>query len=128
MTPYDHDSADFDDDMAADGPPNRSMMAASVLRLLQDEPGRYRSFGPYWPLVKALLLKHYTRDNLFLLGPSVDREAAAFMPPHADVDDALAGAIAFYNAHRAHGLGGNEFTDPETGDTWRLVDPDAGGL
>lgn len=103
-------------------------LAASILQLLQADPSRYRSFGPYWPLVKAFMLKHYTRDNLFLLGPHVDPDAAAHMPPHAGLDDALQAAIEFYNGHQSHGLGGNEFTDDETGDTWRLVDPDAGGL
>lgn len=103
-------------------------LAASVLQLLQTDPARYRSFGPYWPLVKALLLKHYTRDNLFLLGPTVDADAASHMPPHANLDEALQAAIEFYNAHQCYGLGGNEFTDDATGDTWTLIDPDAGGL
>lgn len=116
------------DDTQDAGAPDPKTMAASVLQLLQDDPSKYRSFGPYWPLVKALLLKHYGRDNLFLLGPSVDREAASHMPPHASLGEALAAAIQFYNGHQAYGMGGNEFTDDATGDTWRLLDPDAGGL
>lgn len=105
-----------------------STLAASVLALLQADPSRYRSFGPYWPLVKHVLKEHYTRDNLFLLGPHVDREAAARMPLAENLDDAMTAAIEFYNAHQAFGFGGNEFTDDSTGDTWMLVDPDAGGL
>lgn len=103
-------------------------LAASVLALLQADPARYRSFGPYWPLVKALLKRQYSRDNLALLGEHVDPEAAAHMPPHANLSEALAAAVAFYNNHQAFGLGGNTFVDDETGDTWELRDPDASGL
>lgn len=103
-------------------------MAASVLALLQADPARYRSFGPYWPLVKALLKRFYTADNLLLLGDHVDREAAAHMPPHASLAEALAAAAAFYTDHQAYGLGGNQFVDEDTGDAWELMDPDAAGL
>ena len=72
------DTADFDDDMAMDEPatPDPKTLAANTLLLLQADPSKYRTFGPYWPLMKSLLLRYYTRDNLFLLGPHVDREAA----------------------------------------------------
>lgn len=109
-------------------PPDRKTLAASVLSLLQTDPARYRSFGPYWPLVKALLLTQYTVHNLFLLGPGVDRDAASHMPEHATLDEALTAAIEFYGGHQSHGLGGNEFVDAQTGDAWVLRDPDAGGL
>lgn len=125
----DRDTDDFDDDAQADGGPvDRQQLAGSILQLLQTDPSKYRTFGPYWPLVKALLLKHYTRDNLFLLGPHVDREAASHMPPHVSLDDALRAAVEFHRNCAAYGLGTNEFTDEATGDTWKLVDPDAGGL
>jgi len=105
-----------------------AQLAHTLLQVLQADPVKYRTFGPYWPLIKAFLLRHYTQDNLFLLGPSVDREAAAHMPPHASLDEALEAAVEFHRNCAAYGMGTNEFTDEETGDTWRLVDPDAGGL
>lgn len=126
----DRDTADFDDDMAMDEPatPDPKTLAANTLLLLQADPSKYRTFGPYWPLMKSLLLRYYTRDNLFLLGPHVDREAADHMPPHASLGEALAAAVEFHRNCTAYGFGTNEFTDEATGDTWRLVDPDAGGL
>ena len=124
-----NDIEDSQDDAELDaGTPHLKTMAASVLQLLQVDPSKYRTFGPYWPLVKELLKTHYTQDNLFLLGPSVDHEAASHMPPHASLGEAMRAAIEFHRNCAAYGMGTNEFTDPETGDTWRLVDPDAGGL
>ena len=53
--------------------------AASTLELLQQDPRRYVNFGPYWYLVKAVLKKFYTRDNLHLLGDHVDADVVARM-------------------------------------------------
>lgn len=103
-------------------------IATGTLQLLQADPRQYRTFGPYWPLMKSILKRFYTRDNLFLLGDHVDQDAAAHMPPHASLEEAIAAAIEFHRNCAAYGLGTNEFTDEETGDTWRLVDPDAGGV
>lgn len=107
---------------------DQKTLAASVLQLLQTDPGKYVTFGPYWPLVKALLKKHYTQDNLSLLGPHVDREAASHMPPHESLAEALEAAVEFHRSHSAYGMGSSQFVDPETGDEWILRDPDAGGL
>lgn len=103
-------------------------LAASVLQLLQTSPALYRTFGPYWPLIKGLLKRYYTRDNLFMLGDHVDEDAAAHMPPHGSLQEALEAAVEFHRNCAAYGLGTNRFHDPETGDEWTLVDPDAGGL
>ena len=67
--------------------------AASTLQLLQDDPRRYRLFGAYWYLVKAVLKKFYTSDNLHLLGDHVDRDAVERMPQHTDLQSALAAAV-----------------------------------
>lgn len=107
---------------------DQKTLAANILQLLQTNPERYASFGPYWPLVKALLKKHYTHDNLFLLGPAVDHEAAARMPEHASLAEALEAAVEFHRNHMAYGMGSSTFVDEETGDEWVLRDPDAGGL
>lgn len=107
---------------------DQKTLAASVLDLLQTDPSRYVSFGPYWPLVKALLKRYYTQDNLSLLGPHVDREAAQRMPHHADLAEALEAAVEFHRNHMAYGMGSAQFVDDATGDEWTLRDPDAGGL
>ena len=102
--------------------------AASTLQLLQQDPRRYRLFGVYWYLVKAVLKKHYTRDNLHLLGDYVDGDVTARMPVHADLQEALAAAIAEYQANAAFNMGRSEVEDPTGGGTFTLVDTDAGGL
>lgn len=107
---------------------DQATLAKSILDLLQTDPSRYKSFGCYWPLVKALLKKHYTRENLFLLGDHVDPEAASHMPPHASLAEALEAAVEFHRNHSAYGLGGATFHDAETGAAWTLRDPDAGGI
>lgn len=106
---------------------NPATLAASVLQLLQQDPSRYRSFGPYWYTIKALLKQHYTRDNLSLLGDFVDPDVQAAQPRHKSMQEVLAGAIGWYSAHQAYGLGRAEFETPD-GEVVRLVDPDAGGL
>ena len=102
--------------------------AASTLELLQQDPRRYRNFGPYWYLVKAVLKKFYTRDNLNLLGDHVDADVVARMPEHADLNEALAAAVEEYRTNASFNLGSNEVADPVGGGTFTLLDPDAGGL
>lgn len=102
--------------------------AASTLHLLQQDPRRYRLFGVYWYLVKRVLLKFYTRDNLHLLGDYVDADVTARMPGHADLQEALVAAVEEYRKNASFNLGSNEVEDPTGGGTFRLVDPDAGGL
>ena len=53
------------------------VLAASTLQLLQADPSRYRCFGVFWYLIKAVLKKYYTQDNLFLLGDYVDIEISS---------------------------------------------------
>jgi len=102
--------------------------AASTLQLLQDDPSRYVNFGSHWYLVKQVLKKFYTRDNLFLLGDHMDQSVFERMPAHADLQAALAAAIEEYRTNASFNLGGSEVADPTGGGTFRLVDPDAGGL
>lgn len=102
--------------------------AASTLQLLQQDPRRYVLFGVYWYLVKRVLLKFYTRDNLHLLGDHVDQDVVQRMPPHADLQEALAAAVEEYRKNASFNLGGNEVEDLAGGGVFRLVDPDAGGL
>lgn len=102
--------------------------AASTLQLLQDDPRRYRLFGAYWYLVKQVLKKFYTRDNLHLLGDYIDPAAIDRMPQHADLQEALAAAIEEYRKNASFNLGSAEVEDLAGGGTFRLVDPDAGGL
>ena len=107
---------------------DRKTFAKNTLQLLQEDPSRYLSFGPYWPLVKALLKRYYTADNLSLLGDHMDREAAARMPDHDSLEQALDAAVDFHRNWMAYGMGSNKFVDDATGDEWILRDPDAGGL
>lgn len=102
--------------------------AASTLQLLQQDPRRYRYFGAHWYLVKAVLKKFYTRDNLHLLGDHVDQAVVERMPAHADLQQALAAAIEEYRQNASFNMGRSEVVDHVGGGTFTLVDPDAGGL
>lgn len=99
--------------------------AASTLQLLQEDPRRYRYFGAYWYLVKAVLKRFYTRDNLHLLGDYMDQSVIDRMPLHAGLADALAGAAEEYRQNASFNLGSNLVTDAE-GEAFTLVDTDAG--
>jgi hypothetical protein len=107
---------------------NQTTLAASVLALLQNDPRNYLNFGPYWPLIKALLKKHYTRDNLYLLGDHTCALAATHMPKAEGLADALQSAVEFYRNASAYGFFPHRFTDEATGEAWTLDDPDAGGI
>lgn len=102
--------------------------AESTLQLLQGDPRRYRNFGAHWCLVKAVLKKFYTRDNLHLLGDNVDRSVLDRMPEYPDLQAAIEGAIAEYQKNAAFNLGRSDVEDPVGGGTFTLLDPDAGGL
>ena len=67
-------------------------IADGMLQLLQADPSQYRTFGPYWPLMKSIMKRFYGRENLALLGDHIDAEAAAHMPPHANLEEAVAAA------------------------------------
>lgn len=100
--------------------------AASALQILQADPRAYLSFGAYWYFVKALLKRYYTADNLFLLGDYEDQDVIARMPV-LSAEEMLAAAIETYQHNAAYNLGRNEVED-DNGETFILIDPDAGGL
>lgn len=99
--------------------------AASTMQLLQADPRAYRNFGEFWYFVKALLKQYYTPDNLFLLGDYEDPTVIARMPA-LDAMDTLAAAINTYRQNAAYNLGRNTVED-DAGETFTLIDPDAGG-
>jgi hypothetical protein len=99
--------------------------AASTLALLQEDPRRYRNFGCYWYLVKAVMKRFYTRDNLHLLGDYMDQSVIDRMPAHADLAEALAAATEEYRQNASFNLGSNVVTD-QHGEQFTLIDPDAG--
>lgn len=104
---------------------DKKALAETVYTLLLDRPERYRNFGCYWYLVKALLKAFYDKDRLYLLGDYMDASVLARMPEFDNADDALSAAMEEYNQNALSGLGGNEFEDKD-GDVFVLMDPDAG--
>lgn len=100
--------------------------AASTLQLLQQDPRRYKLFGVYWYLVKALLKRFYDRHNLHLLGDHMDQSVIERMPTHASLDEALSAAIIEYRQNATFNLGRNTVEDPVGGGVFILQDPDAG--
>lgn len=104
---------------------NPKQLAESTLQLLQADPRKYRNFGVYWYLIKALLKRYYTRDNLYLLGDYVDPTVTARMPEFASLEEALEAAVETYRGNAAYAMGTNRFADPE-GEPFTLHDEDAG--
>ncbi len=102
--------------------------AASTLQLLQEDPRRYRLFGVYWYLVKAVLKQFYTRDNLDLLGDYVDGSVIERMPDKGDLDGTIAAAIEEYRSNASFNLGRSEVDDLVGGGVFTLVDTDADAL
>jgi len=99
--------------------------AASTLQLLQEDPRRYRNYGVYWYLVKEVLKRFYTRDNLYLLGDYRDLTVIERMPPHTDLQEALAAAVEEYRQNASFNLGRQAVAAPD-GEVFTLIDPDAG--
>lgn len=99
--------------------------AASTLQLLQQDPRRYKNFGVYWYLVKAVLKHFYTRENLHLLGDFQDQSVIERMPPAASLPEALEAAAAEYQQNASFNLGRNQIEAPD-GEVFTLIDPDAG--
>jgi hypothetical protein len=106
---------------------NARAFAESTLQLLQQDPRRYRNFGPYWWFVKALLKQFYTRDNLHLLGDYEEPDALTRMAPEAttSLDAALQAAVEEYRQNATYNLGRTTVTDAN-GEVYTLSDPDAG--
>lgn len=106
---------------------NLENFAFNTLAALQEDPRRYRNWGAYWYLVKAVLKRHYGRDNLMLLGDYVDHGVTDRIPEHAGLEEALQAAIQTYNRNARFNLLSNRVVDP-AGEEFTLVDEDAGGL
>lgn len=100
-------------------------LASSTLKLLQEDPRRYRNFAEYWFLIKGLMKKYYTKDNLYLLGDYEDRAVIERMPEHEDLQEALKAAIDTYRENATFGMGTSEFYDSD-GEKFTLYDEDAG--
>lgn len=100
-------------------------LAASTLQLLQADPSKYRLYGMYWYLIKALMKRFYTVENLYLLGDYEDPTVIDRMPPHANLQEALAAAVEEYRQNASFGMGSTVVTDDD-GEAFTLVDQDAG--
>lgn len=97
----------------------------NVLQQLQAEPQRYRLFGIYWPVVKALLKRAgYGPEQLYMLGGYQMPDIAALVPK-ANLEDTLAAAFEEFaqNARYPHADGLVE--DPD-GELVTIYDEDAG--
>lgn len=105
---------------------NPRAFAESTLQLLQQDPRRYRNFGVWWYLVKEVLKRFYTRENLSLLGDYRDQSVIERMPQDVtSIEDALVAAAQEYRQNAAFNLGRAQVTDP-SGEQFTLYDPDAG--
>ena len=100
--------------------------AKSTLQLLQQDPRRYRNFGVYWYLVKAVLKKFYTQDNLGMLGEYVDPDCLARMPSHDSIQEALDAAVEEYGQNARYNIGRINVDDLAGGGRFTLHDEDAG--
>lgn len=100
-------------------------MADSTLQILQADPSKYVNFGMYWYLVKAVMKRFYTKDNLYLLGEFADVDVVDRMPEHANLDEALVAAAEEYQQNAMFNLGSNVVTDAD-GEAFTLIDQDAG--
>ena len=109
-------------------PIDTKALAASTLALLQQDPRRYRLWGVYWYLIKALLKRYYSRDNLHLLGDYRDPDVIARMPEHASLQEALEAAVEEYRQNASFNLDRTQVEDPVGGGTFTLIDQDAGEL
>lgn len=103
------------------------ILAKNTLQLLQADPSRYRNFGMYWYLIKELLKRYYTRDDLFLLGDYTDKSVTDRMPAGQSLYDALTAALAEYQWNATYNLGRATVTDGD-GEEFIIMDADAGLL
>ncbi len=75
---------------------------ASTIKLLDEQPRRYKLFGVWWWPVKALLKQRgYTTTDLYMLGDYVDGITAAMVPP-ASLEDTLRAAVAEYGQNACY--------------------------
>lgn len=99
------------------------VFAHSVLQLLQKKPERYKTFGIYWWVVKAVMRHYYSRDNLYLLGKYEDRDGASRVPKMT-LQETLAHAIEEHRRNSQEGNLDGHVVDA-AGEPYVLVDPDA---
>lgn len=102
------------------------LFAESTRALLTEDPRRYRNFGVYWFLVKALLKRYYDRHQMPILGDFVDQGVVERMPPFESVLDGLQAAADEYRQNASFNLGGNRLEDPD-GESFILIDTDVEG-
>lgn len=91
--------------------------------LLDEDPRRYRNFGPYWWFVKALLKRHYDRHQMPLLGDYEDPMAMSRLPPGLGAADMLEASAETYAINAQMNLGKNRVVDAD-GEEFFLLDPD----
>jgi hypothetical protein len=86
----------------ATAPLNLPAFLRATVQQIQAEPQRYRLFGVYWWVIKALLKRHgYGPADLYMLGSYIDPETAA-MVPRASIEDTIAAACEEYAFNAAH--------------------------
>lgn len=99
--------------------------AANVRALLHEDPRRYRAFGVYWYLVKAVLKRFYDRHEMPMLGAYEDPTVIERMPPGLGLREYLELASAEYEDNARFNLDRDLVEDPH-GEFFRLQDPDMG--
>jgi hypothetical protein len=97
----------------------------NIVLLLQADPRNYRKFGIWWWPIKALLRRQYSREQLYLLGPYMDSEAADRMPA-LPLQEALQAALAEYQQNDRYNIGRGDTVEAPDGDPYTIFDPDAG--
>lgn len=102
--------------------------AANVRDLLDEDPRRYRNFGPFWYFTKALLKRFYDRHQMPILGDYDDPTVSERIPADArlSLGTMLEAAAAEYEENASFNLGRNEVQDAE-GEFFLLLDPDVEG-
>jgi hypothetical protein len=100
--------------------------AASVRALLDEDPRRYRNFGAWWFVVKALLKRFYDRHEMPLLGDYVDPTVNARLPAVTGLQDALTMASEEYQQNASFNLG-RAMVEDDDGELYMLSDPDMDG-
>lgn len=111
------------------GPPvDGAAFSASVRALLDEDPRRYRNFGPYWFFVKALLKRHFDIHDMPILGEYADESVSERIPlaARASGQAMLDAAAREYIQNATFNLGRNEVSD-DNGEAFWLQDTDVEG-
>lgn len=98
--------------------------ATNARTILLEDRSRWRSFGVYWPLVKALLRKRFS-DAELPLGDYVDQELVSRMPKGLALPELLALAGEEFTHNATLNQNRSMVEDPE-GQHVLMVDPDMG--